>query len=86
VVHFRGGRRAIDAKAYPEMERFFADLGEAYKNAIVAFGAAGCRYLQLDEVNIAFLCDPEQVEGLRVRGEQVDNLLTIYAGMLNRRH
>jgi 5-methyltetrahydropteroyltriglutamate--homocysteine methyltransferase len=84
VVHFRGGRRAIDAKTYPDMDGFFADLGEAYNKAVAAFGAAGCRYLQLDEVNIAYLCDPEQIAGLKGRGEHVDNLLQIYAGLLNR--
>ena len=84
VVHFRGGRRAIDAKTYPDMDGFFADLGEAYNMAVAAFGAAGCRYLQLDEVNIAYLCDPEQIAGLKARGEHVENLLSIYAGMLNR--
>src|ERR1700733_9456759 len=84
VVHFRGGRRAIDAKAYPDMDGFFADLGEVYNKAVAAFGAAGCRYLQLDEVNIAYLCDPEQIAGLKARGEHVENLLAVYAGMLNR--
>jgi 5-methyltetrahydropteroyltriglutamate--homocysteine methyltransferase len=84
VVHFRGGRRAIDPKTYPDLDMFFADLGEAYCKAVAAFGAAGCRYLQLDEVNIAYLCDPEQIAGLKARGEHVDNLLSIYAGMLNR--
>ena len=66
------------------MDGFFADLGEAYNKAVAAFGAAGCRYLQLDEVNIAYLCDPEQIAGLKARGEHVENLLAIYAGMLNR--
>ena len=84
VVHFRGGRLAIDAKTYPDLDMFFADLGEAYNKAVAAFGAAGCRYLQLDEVNIAYLCDPEQIAGLKARGEHVENLLAIYAGMLNR--
>jgi 5-methyltetrahydropteroyltriglutamate--homocysteine methyltransferase len=84
VVHFRGGRQSIDAGIYPDMDGFFTDLGEAYKNAVAAFGAAGCRYLQLDEVNIAYLCDPEQIAGLKARGEHVENLLSIYAGMLNR--
>jgi len=83
VVHFRGGRRAIDAKTYPEMDVFFADLGAAYQKAVAAYGAAGCRYLQLDEVNIAYLCDPEQIEGLKARGEHVENLLGTYAGLLN---
>jgi 5-methyltetrahydropteroyltriglutamate--homocysteine methyltransferase len=84
VVHFRGGRQAIDPKTYPDLDMFFADLGEAYCKAVAAFGAAGCRYLQLDEVNIAYLCDPEQIAGLKARGEHVENLLSIYAGMLNR--
>ncbi len=84
VVHFRGGRRAIDAGTYPELDGFFTDLAEAYNKAVAAFGAAGCRYLQLDEVNIAYLCDPEQIAGLKARGEHVENLLQIYAGLLNR--
>jgi len=84
VVHFRGGRRAIDPRTYPELDGFFADLGEAYHRAVGAFGAAGCRYLQIDEVNIAYLCDPEQIASLKARGEHVENLLGIYADMLNR--
>ncbi len=84
VVHFRGGRRAIDAATYPDLDRFFADLGEAYYHAVGAFGSAGCRYLQLDEVNIAYLCDPEQISALKARGEHVENLLGTYADMLNR--
>jgi 5-methyltetrahydropteroyltriglutamate--homocysteine methyltransferase len=84
VVHFRGGRRAIDPRTYPDLDAFFADLGESYNKAVAAFCAAGCRYLQLDEVNIAYLCDQEQIDGLKARGEHVENLLQIYAGLLNR--
>jgi 5-methyltetrahydropteroyltriglutamate--homocysteine methyltransferase len=83
VVHFRGGREAIDARVYPSLDRFFADLGVAYTKAVAAFGEAGCRYLQLDEVNIAYLCDPDQIAGLKARGEHVEDLLDIYASMLN---
>ncbi len=83
VLHFRGGRRAIDAQTYPEMAPFFADLGRAYRGAVGAFAAAGCRYLQLDEVNIAYLCDPEQIEGLKARGEHVDGLIDVYAELIN---
>src|SRR6202000_1740962 len=83
VVHFRGGRDAIDKEAYPTLDNFFADLGTAYNKAVAAFGAAGCRYLQLDEVNIAYLCDPQQIEMLKARGEHVEDLLSIYADMLN---
>jgi 5-methyltetrahydropteroyltriglutamate--homocysteine methyltransferase len=83
VVHFRGGRGAIDTNVYPAMDQFFADLGSTYAQAVAAFDAAGCRYLQIDEVNIAYLCDPEQIEGLKRRGEHVDGLLGIYADMIN---
>ncbi|HQT77311.1 MAG: 5-methyltetrahydropteroyltriglutamate--homocysteine S-methyltransferase [Rhodospirillales bacterium 20-64-7] len=83
VVHFRGGRQAIDKATYPTLDGFFADLGTAYNKAVAAFGAAGCRYLQIDEVNIAYLCDPEQIAALKARGEHVENLLGIYADMLN---
>jgi len=84
VVHFRGGRNAIDKTTYPSLDGFFADLGEAYNKAVGAFAAAGCEYLQIDEVNIAYLCDPEQIAALKSRGEHVDNLLTVYGDMLNR--
>jgi 5-methyltetrahydropteroyltriglutamate--homocysteine methyltransferase len=83
VLHFRGGRRAIDPKIYPDLDGFFADLGTAYHGAVSSFAAAGCRYLQLDEVNIAYLCDPEQIEGLKARGEHVEGLLQIYADLIN---
>ncbi len=84
VLHFRGGRRAIDAAVYPDLDGFFADLGQAYADAVSAYARAGCRYLQLDEVNIAYLCDPEQIEGLKRRGEHVEGLLDTYAGLINR--
>ncbi len=84
VLHFRGGRDSIYRSIYPNLDLFFDDLGAAYHGAVQSFAAAGCRYLQLDEVNIAYLCDPEQIEGLKQRGDYVDGLLDIYAGMINR--
>ncbi len=84
VVHFRGGRQAIDPTTYPTLDGFFRDLGEAYHKAVAAFAAAGCKYLQIDEVNIAYLCDPEQIAALKARGEHVEGLLETYAAMLNR--
>ena len=81
VVHFRGGRRAIDARTYPDLDGFFADLGDAYNKAVAAFGAAGCRYLQLDEVDIAYLCDPEQIrEAEGTSGDDPENLLRSMPG------
>ena len=83
VLHFRGGRRAVSAEVYPEMEAFYRDLGLAYRGAVQAFAHAGCRYLQLDEVNLAYLCDPEQRQILRDRGDDPDTLPRIYADMIN---
>ena len=73
----------MDSHTYPDMAGFFADLGAAYNAAVRDFAAAGCRYLQLDEVNIAYLCDPEQLAQLRNRGEQVEGLLETYADLIN---
>ena len=83
VLHFRGGRQAIDPSIYPDLDGFFADLGAAYHGAVRSFAKAGCKYLQLDEVNIAYLCDPEQIQGLKARGEHVEGLLETYAEMIN---
>jgi len=83
VLHFRGGRNAVDKAVYPDMNEFYRDLGQAYRKAVRAFADAGCRYLQLDETNLAYLCDPEQREMLRKRGEDPDALTDIYADMIN---
>lgn len=83
VLHFRGGRKAVSPEIYPDMEEFFRDLGLAYRDAIRAFGDAGCRYLQLDEVNLAYLCDSEQRQMLRDRGDDPDRLPAIYRDMIN---
>jgi 5-methyltetrahydropteroyltriglutamate--homocysteine methyltransferase len=83
VLHFRGGRRAVNADIYPEMEEFYRDLGLAYRGAVQAFADAGCCYLQLDEVNLAYLCDPGQRQILRERGDDPERLPGIYAGMIN---
>lgn len=83
VLHFRGGRKAVDTHTYPDMAGFFDDLGKAYAEAVQDFARAGCRYLQLDEVNIAYLCDPQQIEQLKARGEETENLLQKYAELIN---
>ncbi len=83
ALHYRGGRAAIETSAYPEMEPFFEDLGKAYAKAVRAFGEAGCTYLQLDEVFVAYLCDPAQRDYLRGRGDDPDKLLHVYADLVN---
>jgi 5-methyltetrahydropteroyltriglutamate--homocysteine methyltransferase len=84
VLHFRGGRHAVDPAIYPDMDDFYRNLGEAYNQAVRAFAEAGCRYLQLDEVNLAYLCDSDQRDALRARGDDPDQLPMVYAAMINR--
>jgi 5-methyltetrahydropteroyltriglutamate--homocysteine methyltransferase len=83
ALHYRGGRKAISMAVYPDIEDFFHDLGLAYQKAIAAFAAAGCRYLQLDEVYLAYLCDPKQHDELRARGENPEHLAQTYAQLIN---
>ncbi len=83
ALHFRGGRKAIETSVYPTMEPFFEDLGDAYTKAVKAFGDAGCTYLQLDEVFVAYLCDDAQRQMLRDRGDDPDKLLYVYKDLVN---
>jgi 5-methyltetrahydropteroyltriglutamate--homocysteine methyltransferase len=83
TLHFRYGREAVPTSIYPAMEDFYRDLGKTYAQVVRAFADAGCRYLQLDEVNLAYLCDPALREQVRARGDDPDALPAIYAGMIN---
>jgi methionine synthase II (cobalamin-independent) len=83
TLHFRGGRAAVDAKAYTDMDAFYADLARVYREEIRDLAAAGCRYLQIDEVNLAYLCDPELRAQVRNIGEDPDSLPQTYARLLN---
>ena len=83
IVHFRGGREAIDAKAYPQMAAFYDDLAAVYRAEIADLAAAGCRYLQIDEVNLAYLCDPELRRQVANIGEDPASLPKTYAKLLN---
>ena len=83
MVHFRGGRDAIDVVAYPDLDEFFEDLARCYREEITALHAAGCRYLQLDDTNLAYLCDPEMRQGAIDRGDDPDELPHTYAGLIN---
>jgi 5-methyltetrahydropteroyltriglutamate--homocysteine methyltransferase len=83
AVHFRDGRDAVPASVYPDMDDFYRDLGETYRKTVNAFAAAGCRYLQLDEVNFTYLCDPKLIQQVKDRGEDPVALAAAYAGMIN---
>ena len=83
ALHFRQGRAAVPEAIYPDMEEFYRDLGALYAKVVRAFADAGCRYLQLDEVNLAYLCDPSLREHVRARGDDPDKLPLTYARMIN---
>jgi 5-methyltetrahydropteroyltriglutamate--homocysteine methyltransferase len=83
-MHFRGGRGAISRQAYPDMDEFYADLARVYNEEILDLAAAGCRYLQLDEVNFAYLCDPSlRAQVLENVGEDPETLPHTYARLIN---
>jgi 5-methyltetrahydropteroyltriglutamate--homocysteine methyltransferase len=82
-MHFRGGRAAIDHEAYPEMAEFYADLARVYNEEVRELAAAGCRYLQIDEVYIAYLCDPKLRAQVQALGEDPETLPRTYIDMIN---
>jgi methionine synthase II (cobalamin-independent) len=73
----------IDRDVYPNLDRFFDDLGQAYRKAVRAFADAGCRYLQLDEVFIAMLCDPKYRQTMEDRGDDPEKLGELYGNPIN---
>jgi methionine synthase II (cobalamin-independent) len=82
-LHFRYGRDAVPESVYPDMADFYRDLGQSYRKAVRAFADAGCRYLQLDEVNFTYLCDPKLRAQVAGRGDDPEKLPSIYAGIIN---
>jgi 5-methyltetrahydropteroyltriglutamate--homocysteine methyltransferase len=82
-LHFRYGRDAVPEAIYPDMDEFYRDLGQTYRKAVRAFADAGCRYLQLDEVNFTYLCDPKLRAQVANRGDDPEQLPAIYARMIN---
>jgi methionine synthase II (cobalamin-independent) len=83
MLHFRGGRGAISREAYPDLEDFYEDVARCYRDEIRQLAQAGCRYLQLDDTNLAYLCDPKMREGARQRGDDPDELPRRYARLIN---
>jgi 5-methyltetrahydropteroyltriglutamate--homocysteine methyltransferase len=62
MVHYRGGRAAIDEAVYPDLDLFWADLTAAYREQVRRLGELGCSYLQLDDTSLAYMNDPHQRE------------------------
>jgi 5-methyltetrahydropteroyltriglutamate--homocysteine methyltransferase len=83
MLHFRGGREAISREAYPDIEAFFDDVAACYREEITQLGEAGLTYLQLDDTNLAYLCDTTMREGARQRGDDPDELPRRYARLIN---
>jgi len=83
AAYGRPMRTPIDSSIYPNLDRFFDDLGQAYKKAVRAFADAGCRYLQLDEVFIAMLCDPKYRQAMKDRGDDPQRLGELYGDLIN---
>jgi 5-methyltetrahydropteroyltriglutamate--homocysteine methyltransferase len=83
ILHMRGGRAAVDKQAYPDMDRFYSDLAQVYREEIRALAELGCTYLQLDDPNMAYLCDEKMRESVRRIGEDPNQLPHIYAKLIN---
>ena len=83
ILHMRGGRDAVDKQAYPDMERFYSDLARVYRQEISALAELGCSYLQLDDPNMAYLCDEKMRESVRQIGEDPNQLPRTYAKLIN---
>ncbi len=83
MLHFRGGRNAISKDAYPDLEAFYADIANAYQAELKSLGDAGCRYVQMDDTNLAYLCDEKMQAGARQRGDDPDELPRRYPRLIN---
>lgn len=83
MLHFRGGRKGISEEVYPDLDQFFDDLTAAYREEIADLASRGCTYLQLDDTNLAYLCDPEIRERTAARGDDPDELTLLYCRLVN---
>jgi 5-methyltetrahydropteroyltriglutamate--homocysteine methyltransferase len=85
MLHFRGGRAGISREAYPELEpAFYDDVAQAYGDELRSLAAAGCTYVQMDDTNMAYLCDEKMREAARARGDDPNELPHRYAKFINK--
>ncbi len=85
MLHFRGGRAGISQEHYPVLEPdFYDDVARAYGDELKSLFAAGCRYVQMDDTNLAYLCDERMREAARQRGDDPNELPHRYAAFINR--
>jgi 5-methyltetrahydropteroyltriglutamate--homocysteine methyltransferase len=83
MLHMRGGRNAVSRLAYPDLADLWRDAAAAYRAAIRHIAAAGCTYLQLDDVSWAYLCDPKVRDNFRANGDDPATLPRAYAELIN---
>jgi 5-methyltetrahydropteroyltriglutamate--homocysteine methyltransferase len=85
MLHFRGGRAGISRAAYPELDPvFYDDVADAYGAELKSLADAGCTYVQMDDTNLAYLCDERMREGARQRGDDPNELPHRYAEFINK--
>ena len=85
MLHFRGGRAGISKQHYPELDpAFYDDVAKAYGEELQSLFDAGCRYVQMDDTNMAYLCDEKMREAARQRGDDPNELPHRYAGFINK--
>jgi 5-methyltetrahydropteroyltriglutamate--homocysteine methyltransferase len=83
MIHLRPGREAIDSSVYPDMDVFWSDLVTAYRAEVAKLYELGCRYLQIDDVSFSYFCDKDLTEMVRARGDEPQQLLRLYARLIN---
>jgi len=85
MLHFRGGRAGISREHYPELDPvFYDDVATAYGDELRSLAAAGCTYVQMDDTNLAYLCDEKMREAARQRGDDPNELPHRYAWFINK--
>jgi 5-methyltetrahydropteroyltriglutamate--homocysteine methyltransferase len=85
MLHFRGGRAGISKQHYPELDpAFYDDVAKAYGDELHSLAAAGCTYVQMDDTNLAYLCDDKMREAARLRGDDPNELPHRYAMFINK--
>ncbi len=85
MLHFRGGRAGISREHYPELEpAFYDDVAKAYGDELRSLAEAGCTYVQMDDTNLAYLCDDKMREAARQRGDDPNELPHRYAKFINK--
>ncbi|UGS35590.1 5-methyltetrahydropteroyltriglutamate--homocysteine S-methyltransferase [Capillimicrobium parvum] len=84
MVHYRGGRSAIDESVYPDLGAFWEDLGAAYGEEVRRLHELGCRYLQLDDTSLAYVNDPEQRRYIADLGGDAEHQHETYIATVNR--